>query len=339
MEKVLLTGITGYVGSHLAIQLLDQGYEVIGTTRNLERGKEMKEILSAHSKNIDKLSILEANLTDELYIWEEALSGIDYAIHVASPLPRIMPKNDDDLIIPAKKGVLNVLQAAAANGVKRVVLTSSFAAIAYGVSKRKIFTEEDWTDPSNYKDSTAYIRSKAIAEKAAWNFIEKDNSGLELSVVNPGLILGPVLDKRDYGTSAAAVLKMLDGSFPAIPKFGYGIVDVRSVVDMHIKAMTVPKAAGERFICINSFFTMADVINVLREKYPERKFPKMMLPNFVVRIFSLFDKEAAPATVELNAERLHSNEKARKLLNWEPISDRQSIIDTAESLFKLGFIK
>ena len=222
---------------------------------------------------------------------------------------------------------------------KRVVLTSSMAAIAYGVVKDKVFTEADWTDGDNLKDTTTYVRSKAIAEKAGWEYMKNETSGMEFTTVNPGLVLGPILDRNDYGTSAALILKMLDGSLPALPKIGYSIVDVRSVADMHIKAMTVPEAAGERFLCANTFATMSEIAEVLRKKFPERKIPKLALPDFVLKLVAIFDQQTAPAVIELNSKRTHDNSKAKKILGWEPIPDEQSIVDTAQSLIDLEFVK
>ena len=339
METVLVTGITGYIGAHIALRLLNEGYKVIGTTRDIEKTDRIKTIISTHSKNHGHLSLAAANLMDDQSVWQPLMKRVDYVMHVASPLPRVFPKNHDDLIIPAKTGVLNVLQAAASSSVKRVVYTSSISAIIYGVEQKKTFVESDWTDANNLKETNAYIRSKTIAEKAAWQFMANHHGELELSVINPAVVLGPVLDKNDYGTSAALILKMMDGSLPAIPKIGYSLVDVRSVADMHIKAMKTPGAAGERFICANTYAMMTDIVDVLRKRFPDRKFPKSRLPDFLVRLFAKIDKETAPILVELGAERRHDNTKARNILNWNPISDEQSILDTAESLIELDFVK
>jgi dihydroflavonol-4-reductase len=339
METVLLTGITGFIGSHTAIQLLNDGYKVVGTTRNISRTGHIKDVIGKHTTKLENLTIVQADLTDDSAVWNTIMQGIDYVMHIASPLPRVMPKNPNDIIEPAKQGTLNVLKAAAANHVKRVVLTSSMAAIAYGKSKHKTFTEKDWSDEDNLKDSTPYSRSKTIAEKAAWAFINDYKGNPELSVINPGLVLGPVIDKNDYGTSVALVLKLMNGSFPAVPKIAFSLVDVRSVVDMHIKAMKSPAAAGERFICANSFMSISEIAAILKQNYPNHKIPKATLPHFLLKVIAKVDKQTAPVLVELNTERKHDNSKAKKLLNWSPYSDEQSIIDTAESLISLGLLK
>jgi dihydroflavonol-4-reductase len=251
-----------------------------------------------------------------------------------------LPKHEDDLILPAKKGTLNILEAAAKNGVTRVVLTSSSGAITYGREKSKrsaTYTEKDWTDVTNKKDTTPYFRSKTIAEKAAWDFISADNSGLELSTICPGAILGPILEK-DFGTSANIVIKTMDGSSPAIPKIGYDVVDVRSAADLHLRAMEMEEASGERFIGAAGYLSFKDVADILREKYPDRKIPKSQLPNFATRLISNFEKTLKPILIDLDVERKLDSSKARRLLNWQPISPKEAVLACAESLVELNIL-
>ncbi|MEL7118697.1 MAG: aldehyde reductase [Bacteroidota bacterium] len=336
--KVLLTGVTGFLGSHTTIKLLNKGYEVTGTLRNMNRAEEIKQIIAQHAP-IEKLSFAQADLMDE-QVWSKIIPGHEYVLHIASPFPRTLPKNDDELVIPAKKGTLSVLQAAAKNGVKRVVLTSSSGAVTYGKSpteRSKLFTEEDWTDESNIKDSTPYFRSKTIAEKAAWDFIKNDDSGMELTVICPSAILGPVLEK-DFGTSANIVIKTMDGSSPAIPRLGFDISDVRSIADLHIKAMELPKAAGERFIGGGGYLSFKDVADILREQYPERKIPKAMLPNFMVRLISMIDPTLKPILIDLGVERKVDNSKAKSMLGWEPISNKEAVLACAEGVIAQGLV-
>ncbi|AXT50759.1 aldehyde reductase [Aquimarina sp. BL5] len=338
-KKVLLTGVTGFLGSHTAIQLLNKGYEVIGTLRNMKRANEIKQVIAKNTSNIDRLDLAEANLMDE-NIWSDLASEVQNIIHIASPFPRELPKNENDLIIPAKTGTLNILKAASIHGLRRVVLTSSSGAIVYGKEKSKrkgIFDENDWTDITNIKDSTPYFRSKTIAEKAAWDFIENDKSGLELTTICPGAILGPILEK-DFGTSANIVIKAMDGSSPAIPKIGFDMVDVRSVADLHIRAMEVPEAAGERFVGSAGFLTFEEVASIIRKKYPNKKVPKFSLPNFAVRLFSNLDKTIKPILIDLGAERRVNNNKAIKLLDWQPISTKEAVLACAESAIKLSLV-
>jgi dihydroflavonol-4-reductase len=224
--------------------------------------------------------------------------------------------------------------------VKRVVLTSSGTAIAYGKEKSKrngIYTEADWTDELNRKDTTPYYRSKTIAEKAAWEYINNGSNGLELTTICPGAILGPVLEK-DFGTSANIVLKTMDGSSPTIPKIGYEIVDVRSVAELHILAMERPEAAGERFIGAAGFMTFRDIAEVLKREYPERRIPKSVLPNVATKVISNFEKTLKPLLIDLSVERRLDHSKAKEILGWEPIEPEEAVIACAESLFNVGLL-
>ncbi|MEO0339673.1 MAG: aldehyde reductase [Bacteroidota bacterium] len=338
-KKVLLTGVTGFLGSHTTIQLLNKGYQVLGTLRSISRAEEIKSVIAQHTDQIKNLSFAEADLMNE-EVWGQLMDGVDYVQHIASPFPRNLPKNDDELIIPARKGTLSVLEAAAKNGVKRVVLTSSSGAIVYGKSgnKSKTYTEEDWTDFNNKKDSTPYFRSKTIAEKAAWDFIEQDQSGMELASVCPGAILGPVLEK-DFGTSANIVIKTVDGSAPGLPNIGFDTVDVRSVADLLIRAMESPKAANQRYVGSAGFLKFSEVANILRKAYPNRKVPKITLPNFAVRLFSNIDPSLKPILIDLGIERKVDNTKAKTQLGWDPISNEEAVLSCAKSIFDLGIVK
>ena len=339
-SKVLLTGVSGFLGSHTAIQLLEKGHAVVGTLRDLRRADAIQEIITQHTSHIDQLTLVEADLSDE-NVWNDLMTGIDYVQHIASPFPRVLPKKEEDLILPAKKGTLSIMQAAAAKGVKRVVITSSSGAIVYGKSKQQRsgqFDESTWTNVANKQDSTPYFRSKTIAEKAAWDFIAQDTSGLELATVCPGAILGPVLED-DFGTSANIVIKTIDGSTPALPNIGFDMVDVRSVADLLIRAMESPQAANQRYVGSAGFLKFKDVARILKEAYPKRKIPSAALPNFAVRWFSNIDKSLKPILIDLGVERKVDNTKARKELNWEPIDNREAVLSCAESVIELGIVK
>lgn len=338
-KKVLLTGVTGFLGSHTTIQLLDRGYDVLGTLRDVSRAESIKVVIGRHTQNVNNLTLAEADLLDEDK-WYELAKEVDYVVHIASPFPRILPKNEIDLILPAKKGTLNVLQAASHNGVKRVVVTSSTGAIVYGKDKARrsgIFTEEDWTEVNNKADTTPYFRSKTLAERAAWEFIENDENDMELAVICPGAILGPILEK-DYGTSANIVLKTMDGSSPALPQIGFDIVDVRSVSDLLIKAMEREEAAGERFIGTAGFMSFSDVAETLRREYPEMKIPKKRAPNFLIRILANFDPTIKPILNDLGVERRLDNSKAKQLLGWKPLDTTEAVLACARSAFELGLL-
>lgn len=339
-KKVLLTGITGFLGSHTAIQLLEKGYHVIGTLRDIKRVASIKDVIAQHTTHIDNLSFAEAEI-DDTGVWKTLMKDIDFVQHIASPFPKVMPKNEDDIIIPARQGNVNILSAAAAAGVKRVVITGSSSAVSYGQlpeNKNRTYDESDWTNLNLSNDLTPYFKSKTIAEKAAWDFMAKDTSGLELTVVCPGLILGPLLE-QDFNASANVVIKMLDGSLPAVPKIGYDIVDVRSVASLLILAMEKTEAAGERYIGAAGYMTFSEIAAVLKSTYPKMKIPTRKLPNFMVRIFSLFDPTLKPILLDLGTKRLLNNSKAVNQLGWNPILPETAVITSALSILKLGIVK
>ncbi|PXY47322.1 SDR family oxidoreductase [Flavobacterium hydrophilum] len=339
-RRVLLTGISGFLGSHTAIQLLNKGYKVTGTVRNLSRANDLKAIIEKHTPHIQNLTIAEADLNDESK-WPELTQNIDFIQHIASPFPRILPKHESDLIIPARNGVLNILKSASVNNVKRVVITSSIAAVVYGKNKKDLdltFTEKDWTDESNKKDSTPYFRSKTIAEKAAWEYLKKNPSGLELVTVLPGAILGPVLED-DFGTSANIVIKTIDGSMPAIPKIGVEIIDVRSVADLLIKAMELPQANNQRYLASSGYLSFKNISGILKKEYPNRKVPSKELPDFFVKLLSNFETSLKPILIDLGIERKIDRFKAVNELNWQPLSMEEAILSCAESVIALKIVK
>jgi dihydroflavonol-4-reductase len=339
-RKVLLTGITGFLGSHTAIQLLQKGYQVTGTLRDMKRVTSIKNIIARHTTAINNLSFAEADIQNE-NVWMQLTQGMDYVQHIASPFPQKLPKQEDDLIIPARNGNLNILKAAAANGVKRVVITSSSSAIIYGKTKTQnngTFDEKDWTDENRKEDIAPYYKSKTIAEKAAWDFIKKDSSGLELAVVCPGAILGPILEE-DFGTSANIVIKMMDGSVPGVPNIGFDMVDVRSVADQLIRCMELPQAANQRYIASAGYMNFKQIAAILKQAYPERKIPYRQLPNWLVRFVSNFDATLKPILIDLGAERKLNHSKAKEELGWQPIDNKEAVLACAASAIQVGIIK
>jgi dihydroflavonol-4-reductase len=337
--KVLQTGISGLLGSHTAIYLLENGYEVTGTLRSLDRAEAIKTLLARHTRHVGNLRLAQAELTDE-QAWRDLTNGMHYVQHIASPFPRELPKHEYDLILPAKNGVLHMLRAAASNGVKRVVLTSS-SAVMYGRPKGQesgVYDETAWTDTTNQADTTAYYRSKTLAEKAAWDFMATDTSGLELVSVLPGLLLGPVLEE-DFGTSTTIVLKLLDGSLPAVPAIGFDVVDVRSVVDLLRRAMEQPAAAGQRYLGTAGFLTYAQVAALLRTHFPGRHIPHRVLPNFLTRLFSWFDPSVRPILLDLGQQRKGDSRKAKQQLQWQALDPQEAVIACAESLLTLGLVQ
>jgi|WetSurMetagenome_2_1015567.scaffolds.fasta_scaffold01284_1 nucleoside-diphosphate-sugar epimerase len=338
---VLVTGGSGFIGSRCIIQLLQDGYRVRTTVRSLNREADVRSILKTGDIDPgDKLSFVAADLMSDPG-WEEAVNGCDYVLHVASPFPPGVPKHEDELIKPAREGALRVLRASRGAGVKRVVMTSSFAAVGYGQKfSDQPFTEENWTN-LNGSDVTAYVKSKTLAERAAWDFINSDGGSLELSVVNPVGVLGPVL-APDYSASIQIIQRLMDGSVPGYPRLSFGVVDVRDVADLHIRAMINPAAKGERFLAISgSFITMQEMGQVLKTRMGEaaKRVPKIVLPDWLVRLTSLVDRSIAQIVPELGHVKNASNEKAVRVLGWQPRSREDAIVSTAESLIRLGLIR
>ena len=334
-QLVLVTGGSGFIGAHCIRRLHEDGYRVRTTVRSLAREAEVREMAGD-----GPLDVVTADLTADEG-WAEAVAGCEYVLHVASPFPLAQPKHEDELIVPARDGALRVLRAARDAGVQRVVLTSSFASIGYGHGRPDtVYDETSWTDVDGGGVS-AYAKSKTIAERAAWDFVEREGASLELATVNPVAVLGPLLGP-DPSTSIELVKRLIDGSMPGTPKVAYGIVDVRDVADLHVRAMTAPEAAGERFLALGEDFRwISEVGGWLREELPEdraKKIPRRELPNVLVRVASVFDGALRQLTPELGVRKRATNEKARRLLGWSPRSDREAAVATAESLLALGLV-
>jgi nucleoside-diphosphate-sugar epimerase len=341
MSTILVTGGSGFIGSHTILQLLAAGHQVRTTIRDLKREGDVRAMLKeGGAQTGDRLSFVAADLTNDAG-WPEAVAGCDYVLHVASPLPERVPKDENELIVPAREGTLRVLRASRDAGVKRVVLTSSFAAVGYGHKQRnEPFTEQDWTDP-NCGDVLPYTKSKTLAEHAAWNFMAAEGGNLELSVINPVGVFGPVLGP-DYSASILIVQRMMDGAMPGAPRLYFGIVDVRDVADLHIRAMTHPAAKGERFLAVaGDSMSMLEIAKVLKNRtgaYAKRV-PSREVPNWMVRLIAIKDPAAKQLLPELGKKKNATNEKAKRLLGWTPRSNEEAIVATAESLVRLGLLK
>jgi nucleoside-diphosphate-sugar epimerase len=341
MSTILVTGGSGFIGSHTILQLLAAGHQVRTTVRSLNREAEVRAMLKAGGAEPgDRLSFIAADLESDAG-WPQAIAGCEYVLHVASPFPANIPKHDDELIVPAREGALRVLRASRDARVKRVVLTSSFAAIGYGYKPQQApFNETNWTDPKG-EGLTAYVKSKTLAERAAWDFISAEGGGLELSVVNPVAVFGPVLGP-DYSTSVLLVQRLMDGAMPGTPRIFFGVVDVRDVADLHIRAMTYPSAKGERFLAVaGDFMSIHDIAKVLKNRMGAagKKVPTLQLPDWLVRIAAMRDPAVKQILPELGKKKNGTNEKAKRLLGWAPRSSEEAIIATAESLLRLGLLK
>jgi nucleoside-diphosphate-sugar epimerase len=341
MSTVLVTGGSGFIASHTILQLLKAGHKVRTTVRNLSREGDVRAMLrKGGAEPGDQLSFVEAELMTDAG-WPAAVSGCEYVLHMASPFPSQVPKDENELIVPAREGALRVLRASRDAGVQRVVLTSSFAAVGYGHTGREaVFTEKDWTNPTG-ADVMPYTKSKTLAERAAWDFIDREGAGLELAVVNPVAVFGPVLGP-DYATSILLVEKMLDGTLPGVPRISLGVVDVRDVADLHLRAMTNSTAKGERFLAVSGdFMWLIEIARALKERMGEqaRRVPTRQLPDWLVRLARFKDPAVKQIIPELGKWKNATSEKAQRVLGWSPRSREESVVATAESLVKLGLVK
>jgi len=337
---VLVTGGSGFIAVHCMLKLLQQGYTVRTTLRSLNRQDEVRGMLkNGGIMSFDNLSFIQADLSQDNN-WPEAVKGCEYVLHVASPTPAIKFKHEDELINPAKDGVLRVLRASRDANVKRVVLTSAFGAIGCGHKNRKTpYTEKDWTNIN--ASIHPYQKSKTIAEKTAWNFIKSEGGNLELSAVNPVGVMGPILGP-DYSHSHQMVRQMLEGTIKACPKITSCYVDVRDVADLHLLAMTHAKAKGERFLATTGdALSMLDVAKILKRRLGDdaKRAPVKELPNWILRLAALRNPSLKMLVTLLGQYMQASGEKAKNLLNWSPRSNEEAIVATAETLLQLGLIK
>jgi nucleoside-diphosphate-sugar epimerase len=338
-KTVLVTGGTGFLGGWCVAELVRRGYEVRTTIRDLGRAEELRASFAAAGvETSERLSIVAADLTVDDG-WEEAVAGCDYVLHVASPFPPAQPKDPEELIVPARDGALRVIRASLDAGVQRVVMTSSVAAVRHGrkPSADTPYSEADWTDPDD-TNRTPYVRSKTVAERAAWEHIRARGAESRLATVNPGAIIGPVLsDDRSF--SLQLIERLLNG-MPAMPRLGFVLVDVRDVADMHIRAMTEPAAGGERFLAVDRFLWMQDVGQILRERLgpAAAKVPTRVAPDLLVRAMGIFDPSIRSIVSDLGQSTTYTAEKAKTVLGWEPRPIEDSIADTAQSLIERGLV-
>lgn len=338
MSTVLVTGGSGFIGSHCILQLLNAAHRVRTTVRDLKRETEVREWLkNAGEDDGQWLSFFAADLQSDAG-WAEAVAGCDYVLHVASPLPARAPKHEDELIVPAREGTLRVLRAARDAGVKRVVLTSSIAAISYGHPPQAApFEESRWTN-LHAPHLAAYTKSKTLAERAAWDFMKREGGALELTVINPVVVLGPVL-ALDMSTSVEVVRRLMTGAIPASPRLYFNVVDVRDVADLHLRAMTHPAARGERFIATTEgSMPIRGIAEILKRRMgpAAKRVPTLEMPNWLVRLVAYFSPTVRQLLPELGKAKSATSAKARRVLGWTPRSSEDAIVATAESLVSLG---
>ena len=343
MTTVLLTGASGYIGKHITLQLLNQGYEVRASVRSLSKSDEVRSAVLPHlldSSNLDsRLTFVELDLEKDSG-WDSALKGIDVLMHTASPFPLSSPKDENDLIRPAVEGTLRALRAAKIVGVNRVILTSSVAAI-YGrelPSGALTYDETMWTDVEHPVGRVAYTKSKTLAEKAAWDFVISDAPEIALTTINPVLVLGAPLDKN-FGSSISLVERVLKGSDPMLPDLKFAIVDVRDVAKLHVDAIKNENTKGERIIASSETRSFVEIAKFLKSIYPTSKVKSAQAPTLLIRMLSLFDASIKSILPQLGKPMNVSGAKAQRLLNVNFIPVEVTIKESADYLIKNGFIK
>lgn len=329
---VLVTGGSGYIAGYCIAQLLAAGRSVRATLRDLRKVPLLRSQLEPFATGGAGLTFAAADLDDDAPL-DQAVARCEYVPHVASPFPAAHPKSDDELVGPARDGTLRVLRASAAQGIRRVVMTSSGAAVAYGRGSRSTpWTEEDWSVPDP-ADTSAYERSKIAAERAAWEWTSANPGAVELVTICPGAVIGPALGQQ-FSTSIQIIKKLIDGSLPALPRMSFPLVDVRDVADLHVRAMRAPAAAGQRYIGAGPTLWMKDVAAIVRRECPSvaARVPRRQLPDMLVRLFALFDPVTRARLFELGKYRPMSSAKAMRELGWNPRLASVAIADTVASL-------
>jgi dihydroflavonol-4-reductase len=332
MANVLVTGGSGFIASWCIVGLLRQGHNVRTTVRNPAKAAAVRAAAAEQIDPGDRLTTCIADLLSDDG-WDAGVAGCDYVLHVASPLATERAADPNDLIVPARDGTLRVLRAAIRARVKRVVLTSSVAAASRRIDGPDSVNDETvWTDINDGKVN-AYRQSKTLAERAAWDLMQREGGGTELTTILPSAVLGPVLSKDQLG-SVQLVQRLLSGKMPGYPNLGFTLVDVRDVADLHVIAMTSHQAAGERFIASSEFRWMREVAQILRDRLGERasKVPTRRLPNIAVRFGALFDPALRFVTPNLGRKHVASSAKAQRVLGWKPRDPVTTVVECAESL-------
>jgi dihydroflavonol-4-reductase len=337
-HTVLVSGGSGYIAGFLIRQLVAEGWRVHATVRSLDKEAALRALLAVDDS---RLRFFAADLQSDDG-WAEAMAGCSHVAHLASPLPSGARQAPDDLIVPARDGALRALRAANAAGVRRYVMTSSVSAVAYGRDGRGVqnFTEADWTDPDR-NDVSAYAKSKTIAERAAREWVAREAApGFEFCSICPSVVFGP-LWSRDNSSSVAIVRRLLDGSLGATPDLGFGVVDVRDAADLHVRALSAPGMAGERFIASGRYVKLREMADLLRAELgaQARRVTTRNVPDWVVRVSALFSAEARQGVAELGVVRNQDASHAKAVLGWQTRPVERSIVDCARSLLELGQVR
>lgn len=324
---VLVTGGTGFVGGWTIVRLLEQGYRVRTTVRSFSKADAVRKAVATQVDPGGRLDVVAADLMADTG-WPEAAVGCEEILHIASPLGS--GADDEGLIEAARGGALRVLRAAVDAGVGRVVMTSSMAACTPAEPQAEPIDETDWADPDQ-PGLSAYRRSKILAERAAWDFMAGKKTGL--TTILPGAIFGPVLTKDHLG-SVGIIDRLLKGQPPALPRLGFNITDVRDLADLHIRAMTTPEAAGERFVATGESLWYGEVAAALKARLGERaaKVTTAAMPDAVAKGLALVSPQMKAMLPLLGRTQAFSTEKARRVLDYAPRPVEDTVVDCGASL-------
>ena len=331
-KKVLLTGISGYIGNHCAVELLKNGYSVRGSVRSLSKKEKVIEAISKEIDPKDNLEFCELDLLKDKG-WDKAMEGCEFVLHVASPFVMIEPKDENEYITPAVDGTLRALKAAKKSGIKRVVLTSSMVYMLEDADKSINIDHNSWSN-EKAKNISAYAKSKTLAERSAWDFIKNQNeeNPLELSVVNPGPVFGPTLSGNLEGASMGMFKNMMIGKMPMVPKSSINMSDVRDVAKIHVLALENKNANGKRFIVTTEKpYAFQDLAQILKSNGYDKVSTKLA-PNFLLKFIGNFDREARSMRAFIGKTYNGDVSSTMKIFNWKPISFEKTVLDTAKSI-------
>ena len=338
-DRVLVTGITGFIASHVAAKLLDKGYAVRGTVRDLEKGERVVDSLAAAGHNTEALELVEADLGEDKG-WAEAVKDCRYIQHIASPFPLESPRNREALVPEARVGAMRVIEHGLGSGAERIIMTSSLVSMMgqAGRSAHMTITEQDWSDP-DWKPLTAYPVSKTRAEASVWDYVKRHNMQNKLATINPSLVLGPD-SFNNSGASLALIKLMFAGEFPRVPKVAYPIADVRDVASIHVSAMTAEGAGGRRLMAAGQTLWFKEIAEILRAAYPQaKKLPKGDMPNVILRLVGLFDDRVKGILPDLGTFHQADAAYVSAITKVIPRPAKEAILAAAESLNASGQLK
>jgi dihydroflavonol-4-reductase len=331
-KKVLLTGISGYIGNHCAVELLKNGYSVRGSVRSLSKKEKVIEAITKEIDRNDNLVFCELDLLEDKG-WDKAMEGCEFVLHVASPFINIEPKDENEYIRPAVDGTMRALKAAKKAGVKRVVLTSSMVSMLEDADKSINIDYNSWTNVKA-KNVSAYAKSKTLAERSAWDFVKNQNkeNPMELSVVNPGPVFGPSLSGNLEGASMGMFKNMILGKVPMVPKSSINMSDVRDVAKIHVLALENKNANGKRFIVTTEKpYAFQDLAQILKSNGYDKVSTKLA-PNFLLKFIGNFDREARSMRAFIGKTYNGDVSSTMKTFNWKPINFEKTVLDSAKSI-------